>query len=269
MQLVTKHFGIILVDSHSPQFDVNERIIYINRHHINKKKPIFKAKATDRDLDISCDYRKTKCICAEIVYGLDEQNAINELFKIDPKNGDIFLTKPEKVNDGERYSVVITAKSAHKLSKTKASKLRLTFIIQNELHRIKREAAPDQKSFMTTNKEPLSRQINNFQTTFNLRTLSGEPNALIVGNTIQYRLDISLPRTSNIDLLVELLTKDVINHNYSPALTLYNVSVQNRVPGISFLTNGAPPKPKMHLNHINPNVVKDLSLIHFNLFRTL
>jgi hypothetical protein len=43
------------VDSHSPQFDVNERIIYINRHHINKKKPIFKAKATDRDLDIRCD----------------------------------------------------------------------------------------------------------------------------------------------------------------------------------------------------------------------
>jgi hypothetical protein len=256
MPLITKKFDIVLVDSHSPQFDVNERVIYINRHHINKKKPIFKAKATDKDLDISCDHRKTKCICAQIVYGLDEQNAFNELFEIDPKNGDIFLTKPEKIIDGEKYSVVITAKSAHKLSQTKASKLRLTFIIQNELHRIRREAAPDQKSFMTTNKEPLLRQITNFQTTFNLRTLSGEPNALIVGNTIQYRLDIALPRTSNIDLLVELLTKDALNHNYSPALSLYNVTVQNRVTGIGFLTNGAPPKPKMHYNHINRNVVK-------------
>ena len=49
----------------------------------------------------------------------------------------------------------------------------------------------------------------------------------------------------------------MINEDYSPALSLYNVSVSNKVAGIGFLTNGAPPKPKMYLSNINNNVVNN------------
>ncbi|CAG2107091.1 unnamed protein product, partial [Medioppia subpectinata] len=67
-------------------------------------------------------------------------------------------------------------------------------------------------------------------------------------------------RTSGLDLLLELYTKDILNEDYSPALSLYNITVSNKVAGIGFLTNGAPPKPKLHLNQINNNVYDRIAL---------
>lgn len=232
----------------------------MKRQNIDKHKPIFVAKARDLDLDITCDQKKKDCICADIIYELEEKNSDQKLFRIDSKSGEIYLREADKTINDFKYEAVIRAKPGFNRSDTKASELHLTLIIQNQLNRIKRESkeskeAKEETPLMTTNKEPISRQITNFQTTFNLRTLSGDPNSLIIGNTIQYRLDVSLPRTSGLDLLLEIYTKDVINDEFLPALTLYNISVSNKVAGIGFLTNGVPPKPKMLLNKINNNIV--------------
>ena len=116
------------------------------------------------------------------------------------------------------------------------------------MHRVRRspDPLPD---------EPISKQITNFQTTFNLNILNGEPNELVTGDTIQYRLDVSLPKTSGMDLVIELYTKDILNVSYSPALTLYNITIPVSIPGIRFLQSGVPPRPQMILNPIINNVV--------------
>ena len=215
------------------------------------------AKAHDLDLDLSCAQRTKNCICSQIVYNL-KNTSDSKWFEINGKTGELYLKQWNRPIGEGKYLVLIVAKAANVRSKSEESELHLTVIIQNSLNRIKREAKDD-TPLMTTNKEPISRQITNFQTTFSLRTLSGEPNSLTIGSTIQYRLDISLPRTSGLDLLLEMYTKDILNETFCPALTLYNISVSSRVAGIGFLTNGAPPKPKMMLNKVNTNLVKSLT----------
>ncbi|XP_054159703.1 uncharacterized protein LOC128957912, partial [Oppia nitens] len=173
---------------------------------------------------------------------------------------------PDLADNDYRYLVIIRAQSANKKFNTKYSDLHLTIVIQNQLNRIKRETNinknenKEDKALLTTNSEPIPRQITNFQTTFNLRILSGDTNSLTIGKVVQYKLDISLPRTSGLDLLLEIYTKDIINDTYYPALSLFNVSVSNKVAGIGFISTGGPPKPKMFFNSINNNVYDKITL---------
>lgn len=214
---------------------------------MSEDRPIFVAKAYDEDSSVSCKGRKN-CLCSEINYQLEDSQSYDGLFKINAKNGGLFVTDLHKIVLDKKYNIVILAKPAHENHNFTPSQLQLTIIFENELHRVRRSSDPSPD-------ERISKRITNFQTTFNLNILDGEPNELVTGDTIQYRLDVSLPKTSGMDLVIELYTKDILNVSYSPALTLYNITIPSSIPGIRFIQSGVPPKPQMILNPIINNVV--------------
>src|ERR1700733_5800211 len=89
--------SIFIVDFHPPRFDVSEKRLYINRNHINLNKPIFVARASDRDLQLTCGGKEESCQCGKVEYELKDAD---ELFKIDSQSGGLFVTQPDNINSG-------------------------------------------------------------------------------------------------------------------------------------------------------------------------
>lgn len=139
--------------------------------------PIFQARAIDKDSSITC--KEKQCKCAESIYSLQNPDDYNGLFNL-VENGTLLISDIDLIEDEKRYEIVIIAGSAE--NKKAKDRLHLSVEFESDLHRVKRS--------IKTNSEPINKQIANFQTTFNLKVLAGEPGTLVVGNTVQYKLEV-------------------------------------------------------------------------------
>lgn len=149
---------------------------------------------------------------------------------------------PGKVSSGNDYKLAVVA-SAVKSNYT--DQLNIDVSIEENLGRVKRHTGKSKKS----NEESEGGEIQ--PTSFGLRTLAGDINSIQLGSSIQYKLEIALPRTS-VDLVLEIVSTG----KTQPALSLYNFTTAQRVPGISFSN----PTPKFFMSNVSKNVVRILRL---------
>lgn len=214
--------------------------------NLKPNRPIYWARAVDNDKDSSLCQESKNCSCAAIEYKIQQQqpeNALEQLFSINRTTGELFISSPENIELETEYKLIVMAFNPNTPlinadNNDKQMAMMNIFIkVQNNLERIKRQAAADDED----------EQIPGL--TFRLRTLGGETNSLQVGNSIHYKMEIALPKGPS-DLLLDIITLDIPMANRS-SISLYNFSMPFESSAIQFNI----PEPKFYFSNYTANVV--------------
>ncbi|KAL1435925.1 hypothetical protein MTO96_010694 [Rhipicephalus appendiculatus] len=240
----------VVVDLYPPSFPSRTEVVGISEPDVSR--PVFRAAAKDRDLEDTCEGREP-CACALNSYAIVAGNRY-QLFSVDNVTGQVTLEDPHHLVEGRPVPghlwrlVAGEPRERHRAGHHHAAEDHeehshaLTGDIDRASHvhnRTKRQAPPS------------STDSENYRTDFKLNIVSGDPASMELGRVLEYELQITVPPTERLDLLIDIFTKDVIAENYVPPLAIFDVKT-DLPPEMTFSVGE--PEPKMILSESLRNV---------------
>lgn len=245
------------VDLFPPSFPSRSDVVGVSEP--GSSRPVYQARALDRDLETTCDGREP-CDCAQIRYAVVSGNHY-ALFSVDNVTGRVVLDDPDHLIEGVSFPVTLGAWSpeAFENGTEPDSTTQVTFYLdsaeQHDDHGqvITADDIRAGRRYNRTKREapPASTDSENHKTDFKLTIVSGDPSSMELGRVLEYELTITVPPTERLDLLVDMFTKDVIAENYVPPLAIFNVKTE-LPPEMTFSVGE--PVPKMMLSDGVKNV---------------
>ncbi|XP_077538443.1 uncharacterized protein LOC144151313 isoform X2 [Haemaphysalis longicornis] len=252
-------------DLYPPSFASRSEVVAIAEPDVHR--PVFRAVARDRDLDETCEGREP-CACATTSYAIVAGNRY-QLFSVDNATGHVTLDDPHHLVEGVPFPVTLGAWSpaSYENGSDPDSTMQVTFYLDttedhaDHSHPLTGDGDKSGHRHNRTKREapPSSSDSENYRTDFKLNIVSGDPATMELGRVLEYELQVTIPPTERLDLLVDIFTKDVIAENYVPPLAIFGVKA-DLPPEMTFSLGE--PTPKMILSE-SLNNVYDRVVIEF------
>ncbi|XP_076335165.1 uncharacterized protein LOC143238644 [Tachypleus tridentatus] len=248
----------VYVNKHLPEFPTASEVITISDAWTAG--PVFTAHAYDWDVDTICLPQSAGCDCGQVSYYIISETT-NGPFIINNATGEVYIRDPVGLAVGTFYKVVIQARGPYNETSDYSGTMEVLFYLDEDFP-ADQEIQPimiptkqgegnienvDTKFIGTWDENDdlaphirekrqaeVSLDPNNHLTSFNLSILSGDPATMEIGKFIDYKLEILVPQTSQLDLIVEIFTKEVADPSYTPGLALYNVVVGPKPDGMDY-----------------------------------
>ncbi|KAH6927784.1 hypothetical protein HPB50_008618 [Hyalomma asiaticum] len=245
------------VDLYPPSFPSRTEVVGISEPEVSR--PVFRAAAKDRDLEDTCEGREP-CACAVNSYAIVAGNRY-QLFAVDNVTGQVTLEDPHHLVEGVPFPVTFGAWSPGSLENDTDpdTTMQVTFYLdtaedhEEHSHALSGDIDGASHRHNRTKREapPSSTDSENYRTDFKLNIVSGDPASMELGRVLEYELQITVPPTERLDLLIDIFTKDVIAENYVPPLAIFDVKT-DLPPEMTFSVGE--PEPKMILSDSIKNV---------------
>ncbi|XP_070395264.1 uncharacterized protein [Dermacentor albipictus] len=245
------------VDLYPPSFPTRSEVVGISEPDVAR--PVFRAVAKDRDLEDTCEGREP-CACAVNSYGMVAGNRY-QLFSVDNVTGHVTLEDPHHLVEGVPFPVTFGAWSPGSFENDTDpdTTMQVTFYLdtaedhEEHSHALTGDIDRARHFHNRTKRQapPSSTDSENYRTDFKLNIVSGDPASMELGRVLEYELQITVPPTERLDLLVDIFTKDVIAENYVPPLAIFDVKT-DLPPEMTFSVGE--PEPKMILSESLRNV---------------
>ncbi|XP_074601354.1 uncharacterized protein LOC141855288 [Brevipalpus obovatus] len=166
-------------------------------------------------------------------------------FRIDSSSGNVFMSiNPEYENQRSTPSFGATIKGISVDPQYVCFLDRVQFVLEsmvedspNTLHkRTKRQAVPITKS----------------RAQFSIKNIDGDPERCKPGDTLHYAVDIRLKGTEPTNFYVEIFTSDPKNSEFTPLLSIYNISLNYDRSAMSI--SDSYKSPTMQLSKVSKNI---------------